>query len=227
MSQYNPQIHNRRSIRLKGYDYSQAGFYFVTIVCQNRVCLFGKIENKKMILNDPGKMMEKWYFELENKFPNIKCREMVVMPNHMHCIIEIVEMVEMVGAADVGSDVGSDVGADLCVRPNADPQIIDNPIAILGEPIPVLGEPIPVLGEPIPILGEHIGSPLHRVIQWYKTMATNEYIRGVKNLGWKRFDKKLLQRNYWEKIIRDERAYNNISNYILNNPANWGNDSFK
>jgi len=70
---YNPIIHHRHSIRLKGYDYSQAGLYFVTICCQDRVCRFGKIENGKMILNDAGQMVEKWRAELSNKFSDIKC----------------------------------------------------------------------------------------------------------------------------------------------------------
>ncbi len=48
MNKYNPNIHNRRSIRLKGYDYSQAGMYFITICCQDRECRFGKIENDEM-----------------------------------------------------------------------------------------------------------------------------------------------------------------------------------
>jgi len=85
---YNPKIHNRRSIRLKGYDYSQAGLYFITICVKNRACLYGDIVDGKMNLNDAGKMVGKWYDELENKYPDKKCHEMVVMPNHFHCIIE-------------------------------------------------------------------------------------------------------------------------------------------
>jgi len=56
---YNPTIHHRRSIRLKGYDYSQAGMYFITICVQKHTCLFGKIADDEMILNDAGKMIEK------------------------------------------------------------------------------------------------------------------------------------------------------------------------
>lgn len=59
MHKYNPNKHHRRSIRLKGYDYSQPGFYFITICVQDRDCLFGYIENKIMNLNDAGKMVEK------------------------------------------------------------------------------------------------------------------------------------------------------------------------
>jgi putative transposase len=65
------------------------------------------------------------------------------------------------------------------------------------------------------------------VVQWFKTMTTNEYIRGVKNLGWIRFDGKLWQRNYWEHIIRDEYSYQNITEYIINNPLKWENDKLK
>ena len=101
MNQYNPNKHHRKSIRLKGYDYSQAGLYFITICCQNKVHLFGNVINKQMILNDAGKMIEKWFNELQNKFPDVKCHEMVVMPNHIHFIIE---------------NIGS-VGADLRVCP--------------------------------------------------------------------------------------------------------------
>jgi REP element-mobilizing transposase RayT len=73
-------------------------------------------------------------------------------------------------------------------------------------------------------LGEHIGSPLHRVVQWFKTMTTNEYIRGVKTLEWQPFDKRLWQRNYYEHIIRNNRSYQYIANYIENNSENWQQD---
>ncbi|MDI9311558.1 MAG: transposase, partial [Limnohabitans sp.] len=73
---------------------------------------------------------------------------------------------------------------------------------------------------------EHIGSHLHRVVQWFKTMTTNEYIRGVKNLGWPPFDGKLWQRNYYEHIIRNKQSYQTISKYINNNPAKWADDKF-
>lgn len=66
---FNPVIHHRRSIRLREYDYSQAGLYFITLVVQNRLHLFGRIENGEMILNDAGHAIEKWYREIEYKFP--------------------------------------------------------------------------------------------------------------------------------------------------------------
>ena len=89
MEKYNPDIHHRRSFRLKGYDYSQAGLYFVTICCQNKECLFGEIDNGVMALNDAGRMIEKWYYELENKFPDKKCHEFIIMPNHIHLFFRL------------------------------------------------------------------------------------------------------------------------------------------
>ena len=86
----NPDIHHRRSIRLKGYDYSQAGLYFITICTQNRLCLFGEIENGEMILNNAGIMIEHQWQELIYHFDNIKLHEFIVMPNHFHGIIEFV-----------------------------------------------------------------------------------------------------------------------------------------
>ena len=68
MNKYNPNIYHRRSIRLKGYDYSQAGLYFITICVKKCECLFGHIADGEMILNDAGQMIEKWYYELKNKF---------------------------------------------------------------------------------------------------------------------------------------------------------------
>jgi putative transposase len=86
---YNPAIHHRKSIRLQGYDYSSPGYYFLTVCTQNRTYLFGNIIDGKNLLNDAGKMIEKWYFEIRNKFSNIRCDEFAIMPNHFHCIIQI------------------------------------------------------------------------------------------------------------------------------------------
>jgi REP element-mobilizing transposase RayT len=94
---YNPQIHHRKSIRLKGYDYSQAGLYFITICCQDRECRFGKIENDKMILNNLGKIADECWLEIPKHFPNFILHEYIVMPNHVHGIIELVNDDNVVG----------------------------------------------------------------------------------------------------------------------------------
>jgi len=82
------KVYNRKSLRLKGYDYSRAGKYFITTCTYKRQNLFGKIKNKKMILNHAGKIIKRWYLELENKY-NITCHEYIIMPDHVHFIIEI------------------------------------------------------------------------------------------------------------------------------------------
>jgi putative transposase len=162
---YDPKIHHRRSIRLKGYDYSRAGAYFVTLCAQNRLCLFGKVVDGAMQLNDAGQMVGHWYSELAHKFPDIDCDACVCMPNHIHFI-----------AINTGTNIKTP------------------------------------------------GSPLPRVVQWFKTMTTNAYIRGVKQHQWPAFPGKLWQRSYYEHIIRDENAYHCIRNDILDNPMKWHGD---
>ncbi len=190
---YDPFKHHRRSIRLKGYDYSQAGAYFVTICTQNRECLFGEIVQGEMCLNDAGKMIIRWWDELSNKFPMFDPDAFVVMPNHLH-----------------GIGIISDVGATLGGRPE---------LAMSGLSDDEEGQPHRVAPtQPItrPALGDIMG--------WFKTMATDEYIRGVKHLGWKPFQKKVFQRNYYEHIVRNERELNAILEYVQNNPTNWEKD---
>ncbi len=65
---------------------------------------------------------------------------------------------------------------------------------------------------------------LPQIVQWFKTMTTNEYIRGVKQGTWPPFEQRLWQRNYWEHIIRDEEDYQRIASYIASNPLRWHDD---
>ena len=88
---YNSEKHHRRSIRLKGYDYSQSGLYFITICVQNRHCLFGEIENDEMILNEYGKIAATEWINTESIRDNIRLHEYIIMPNHIHGIIEIID----------------------------------------------------------------------------------------------------------------------------------------
>lgn len=89
MTVFNPAIHHRKSIRLKGYDYAQEGLYFITICCQDRVHLFGEIMNGNMILNECGGIADKYWMEIPEHFPNVELHEYIIMPNHVHGIIEI------------------------------------------------------------------------------------------------------------------------------------------
>lgn len=81
--------YHRRSIRLPGYDYSGEGLYFITICTYNRSCLLGEIKKGEMILNDAGWMVEEYWLEITGHYPNAVLYEFVVMPNHIHGIIEI------------------------------------------------------------------------------------------------------------------------------------------
>jgi REP element-mobilizing transposase RayT len=101
---YNPEKYHRRSIRLKGYDYAQAGAYFVTIVAQGRACLFGEVADGIMRANDAGRMVHREWLALPARFTVIRLDAFVVMPNHCHGIIIS----------------GPSVGATLVVAPDPD-----------------------------------------------------------------------------------------------------------
>ncbi|MDP1633511.1 MAG: hypothetical protein Q8L69_02360 [Gallionellaceae bacterium] len=206
---FNPDIHHRRSIRLRGYDYSQAGMYFVTICTQGRLCLFGDVVDGAMQLNDAGLMIERWYSDLKNKFPDIECGEFVCMPNHIHAIVV-------------------NVGADLRVRPD-DLRVRPDDLRVRPD-LPAqtvqTGQTHTKAGQTHGSAPTGVGTSLSGVVQWFKTMSTNEYIRGVKQNGWQPFPAKLWQRNYYEHIIRDEDSYLKIAEYIQTNPQGWQMDTY-
>ena len=196
---YDPEQHHRRSIRLKGYDYSHTGAYFVTICTQSREYMFGEIADGDMVLNDAGQMIEKWWNKLSQKYGDVWIDTYVVMLNHFHGIITITT---------------NTVGANPCIRPDE-----TNPCIR-----PNTGDHV-TRGENI--TGENMVSPLQGLgiyISWFKRMSTNEYIRGVKQRGWSPFPGKLWQRNYYDHIIRNESELERIREYIVNNPLKWESD---
>jgi hypothetical protein len=87
---YNPDIHQRRSIRLKGYDYATPGAYFVTVCTHERECLFGDIVDGVMRLNEAGRMVNTVWDEIPAHYPGIDVDAFIVMPNHIHGIVAIV-----------------------------------------------------------------------------------------------------------------------------------------
>src|SRR5690606_23648175 len=106
---YNPEIHHRRSIRLQGYDYSRQGLYFITICCDIRRCLFGGITNGQMVLNEAGKFAKECWKEIQGHFPNAILHEYIIMPNHVHGIIELVTN-ETYGRGDNHEDTVGSIG---------------------------------------------------------------------------------------------------------------------
>jgi putative transposase len=237
-SKYIPDKHHRRSIRLKGYDYARPGAYFVTICTQNRECFFGEIVDGQMKLNDAGRMVVKWYYELERKFPDIKCDKFVCMPNHVHFILIHVGTVGNVGTDlrvcpdETGEHTGSrgeQIGekGEHADQTGGHIHPMDTHVGTMGghaDPTGGHGHTTGGQGGHADTKGEHGGSPLPRIIQWFKTMTTNEYIHHVKNDDWRSFDKKLWQRNYYEHIIRDETGLTRIREYIRHNPERWQDD---
>ena len=124
---YNPQIHHRRSIRLKEYDYSRAGLYFITICCQDRNCRFGDITvgasladaqhadtqfaDTRMILNEYGTIARDEWEKLPKRFPNVELDVFQVMPNHVHGIIVLNEPPTVwAGASWAGASPAPTVG---------------------------------------------------------------------------------------------------------------------
>jgi putative transposase len=103
---YNPTVHHRKSIRLKGYDYSQEGLYFITICCKKKECMFGQIElvensEAVMQLNEAGKIAKDCWLQIPKHFPNAVLHEYIIMPNHIHGIIELMKPD---GSAYVGAE---------------------------------------------------------------------------------------------------------------------------
>ena len=201
MTSSNSHLHHRRSIRLKGYDYTLPGAYFITLVTSQRQDLFGEIINYEMKLNPAGIMVQKWWFELAHKFPNLSLGTHVIMPSHLHAILQIVDR-----------SVGVDLHVDL-----ESGEIVDR--SVVGVDLRV----DPELGE-MDDVGGHIGPPLPTIIQWFKTMTTNDYIRAVKNDGWASFDRKIWQRNYYEHIIHNQAELEKVQLYITENPRRWSED---
>lgn len=183
---YNPDLHHRRSIRLKGYDYAQAGAYFVTINLEHRLCLFGEIKNGAMNLNPAGKMVLRVWEEIPQKYPGVDIDAFVVMPNHIHGIIVLGDLLN---------------------------QLDDNHVGVGLVPTLAKGRATTRVA---PTLGDVIGG--------FKSITTNQYIKGVKTQGWPAFNERLWQRNYHERILRDEDELNVRRNYIIHNPLNWNTD---
>jgi REP element-mobilizing transposase RayT len=194
---YDPNRHHRRSIRLKQYDYSSAGAYFITSVAQDRLCLFGEIVNAQMILNDAGHMVVSEWEALPARFPTFGLDAYMVMPNHFHAIVLLNAPDEPtphrgempVGAPPVGALSTAEVAAASAQRAGTGPA---------------------------PTLGDVVG--------WFKSLTTHRYVRGVKESNWTPFAKRLWQRNYYEHIIRGADNHATIWEYITYNPATWLSD---
>ena len=82
-------LNKRKSVRVADYDYSQNGMYYITICTKNRNCIFGEIKNGVMFLSDAGKIANVCWNEITKHFSQVSLHEFVIMPDHIHGIIEI------------------------------------------------------------------------------------------------------------------------------------------
>ena len=184
---YDPKRHHRRSIRLKGYDYTRPGAYFVTICAHNRECLFGEVVDGEMVLNEYGEIVREEWFRTAQVRPYVELfeDEFVVMPNHIHGIVWIVD--------DVDDTVGAQRRCASTTKPKPG-----------GVP-------------PNNVAPGSLGA----IIRSFKSAVTKRInaLRGTTGAP-------VWQRNYYEHIIRDDRALNAIRRYIAENPLRWHLDRY-
>jgi putative transposase len=194
---FDPHKHHRQSNRLKNFNYSSPGAYFVTICTNIRGRnTFGEITTRGLECNAAGIMILEVWNSLAERFPII-LDEFVVMPDHVHGIIILQNI----------------VGAGLVPALRTD-ETSNQETQILG----VIQEndhfaqraTIRVAPTKNPILGDVVGA--------FKSITTNRYIKGVRELGWESFEKRLWERDYNERILRNDIELEQKRNYILENP---------
>lgn len=181
---YNPEVHHRQSIRLRDYDYSRAGAYFVTICAWQRECLFGEVVDGGMRLNDAGRVVTRIWDMLPQRFQDAEVDVFVAMPNHIHGIIVI-------------NDPGG-VGAIHELPLHASPH---------ASPLRKL------------YLRDRRNMSLPKIIGYLK-MNSAKRINQQRNTP----GVPVWQRNYYERIIRDESEWHAIRQYMLDNPVKWEED---
>ena len=184
----------RKPTRLKDYDYSKGGGYFVTICTKNRMNRFGDIVNGEMVLNSSGKIASSMIAGITKVFNNILIDRFIVMPNHVHCIINIIENLPVGNASE-----------RRIVQPT------QSSIARLTTNEIISSEMRSVDDTP----NDRTKMLLSKVVQLYKSSVTKRVKKIEKSVY------SLWQSSFHDRIIRNEREYGNIQLYIANNPLQW------
>jgi putative transposase len=192
--QFDRNRYHRRSIRLAGYDYSQAGAYFVTICTYQRELLF-----EDAVLR---RVAEAMWQRIPRHFPHVQLDAWVVMPNHVHGIIAIVDDPHGRGEASQQSPAPAN-------------QVASAGTGLAGEP--VTGDASPLRKRPS---GAPAGS-LGAIVGNFKAVTARRINRMRRAPG-----APVWQRNYYEHVVRDERALKAIRQYIADNPARWAWDTY-
>jgi putative transposase len=190
---YDEDKHHRSSARLKTFDYAANAAYFITVCANVRDNIFGEIVAGEMRLNEAGKMILEEWNQLPKRFP-IQLDEFIVMPDHIHGILFFVGaglVLALPDQRDLQNITDQLDGTDVTTESDGR---ATTRVAPTGNPI----------------LGNVIGA--------FKSITTNRYIRGVHEQSWLPFEKRLWQRNYWDRVIRDDRELEETRSYILENP---------
>ena len=197
---YNPDIHHRRSIRLKGYDYAQKGMYFITLCVQERECIFGTIFENTMFLNEIGQIVANEWVNTMNIRDNVIIHNFIVMPNHIHGIVEITYNKN--DECLIGEFVSptKSIGAIVRGFKITTTKRIKNFITPVGANGNSPNSNSPNANSP------NANSPLQ---EWIINHLPH-----------------IWQRNYYEHIIRDYNDHERIANYINTNPSRWEEDMF-
>lgn len=201
----------RRSIRLRGYDYSQDGLYFITICTYNREPIFGRIANGKMQLNDAGIIARDAWLDTARIRPNVVLGDFVVMPNHFHAVFAIDNTVFGRGDLPVAYDYNI-FDRDIATTENSMGGSMDGSMG--GSMDGSMGDQRVAPTGPKP---NSVGA----IIAGFKSTVTVRINQSRNSPG-----QRVWQRNYHEHIIRNEHSLHRISQYIVSNPDRWQDDCF-
>jgi putative transposase len=180
----NPEAKQRRSFRLKEFDYTSSGAYFVPICTRGREMLFGEVVGDVVRLSDWGEIAANQWKRLPYRFPYLDLDVFVIMPNHLHGIIVLLD--------GRGTGDGERVPHDQAVVPRA---------------------------PTIERFGKPVQGSIPTIIRSYKSSVTQR-IKGMRGGN----QVTVWQRNYYERVIRDEDELNRSREYILDNPRRWAED---
>ncbi|HET9178572.1 MAG TPA: hypothetical protein VFQ24_09485 [Terriglobia bacterium] len=206
---YDPRIHHRRSIRLRGHDYAGGGAYFVTICTQSKRCLFGEIVEGNMILNNAGWLVQRAWHALPQRFGSLVLDAFQMMPNHLHAIFVLPgpglePAIAVATGAPVIQPSGATVGAGLA---------LPNRTVGVGLALPRARQAVPLRYDPsrCTSMGDVVGA-----FKSISTIALNKLgsCPGARP----------LQRNFYEHTIRDVGELEMIRDYIVHNPQCWSED---
>ena len=188
---YDPRLHHRRSIRLRGYDYAGGGAYFVTICTQAKKCLFGEIVEGNMILNEAGSIVQRIWDTLPQRFGSLVLDAFQIMPNHVHAIF-------VLPGPGLESALAVATGAPV-IQPYVD-RVVNKGTA--SHP-PTSGDTPPRTS-----MGDVVGA-----FKSISTIAVNKFMS--------RPGARPLHENFYEHIIRDTNELEIIRDYIVHNPQRW------